>query len=285
MGTKISWASETWNVITGCTPVSLGCANCYAKKQAYSGRLRGRHGYPQDEPFRVTYHPDRLDQPLHWNKERRIFAVSMGDLFHKEVSFPQIAAIHAIIGMASQHTFLLLTKRPERAGEFYGWMAENRLAGHLADYVGQPHGWNWDSVCNTLDGPLQRKRPFDNLWLGTSCENQQTADERIPHLLRCPAAVRYLSLEPLLGPIALPSLGFTGPQTMVDWIIVGSESIGSRPGRECKLEYIESAVEQAQAAGIPTFVKQIHLRVGGKLRLVKDVSKFPRHLQIQEYPR
>ncbi len=286
MATKIPWCEATWNPITGCTPVSPGCANCYAAKMAK--RLRGRFGYPADEPFRVTFHPDRLDQPLRWQKPRRIFGVSMGDLFHIRVRLGEIAVIHAIIGLASQHTFLLLTKRPARAAVVYEWMARARLSSHLADYVPQPHGWRWDAVCNALDGPLQRKRPFDNLWLGTSVENQATADERIPYLLRCKAAVRYVSLEPMLGAVSLPFRDVCGSDLPwgndmsngIGWLIIGAESIGSRAGRECKLEWIESAVEQAKSAGVPVFVKQIHL--DGKL--VKDVSKFPKHLQVQEYP-
>ena len=291
MPTKISWCDETWSPITGCTPISTGCQNCWARK--VSKRLRGRFGYPPDEPFRVTFHPNRLDQPLHWEKPRRIFGVSMGDLFHARVRLGEIAVIHAIIGLASQHTFLLLTKRPARAAVVYEWMARARLSSHLADYVPQPHGWKWDAVCNTLDGPLQRKRPFDNLWLGTSVENQATADERIPHLLRCPAAVRFISLEPMLGPVNLS--GCMEPLTIgwleniptgieggspIGWLVIGAESIGSRAGRECKIEWVESAVEQAQSAGVPVFVKQLHL--DGKL--VKDVSKFPKHLRVQEYP-
>ncbi len=174
MPTKIPWATETWSPITGCTPVSPGCANCYAAKMAK--RLRGRFGYPQDEPFRVTFHPDRLDQPLRWQKPRRIFVVSMGDLFHEDVSRDWLTKVFQTICYAEQHTFLALTKRPL-------WMIDFL---HYAQ-GGLP-----------FQAPVW---PLPNLWLGTSVENQATADERIPYLLRCPAAVRYVSYEPALGPV------------------------------------------------------------------------------------
>lgn len=273
MGTKIAWASEVWNVVTGCTPVSPGCKNCYAAKMAK--RLRGRHGYPADEPFRVTFRPDRLDQPKCWRKPHRIFVVSMGDMWHKDVTPAQRRQIVLAAMAAPQHTYLFLTKRIVTAMNEIDFLA------------------------------------FSNFWLGTSVENQAAADERVWYLMQCKAAVRYISYEPALGPVnwnfcqpedvRLPdedsAVGtipcptgkhwqYISEQTMcIDWLICGAESIGSRPGRECQLSWIESAVEQAKAAGIPCFVKQIHLRVGGKLRLVKDVSKFPKHLQIQEYPR
>ena len=109
--TKIEWAEAAWNPVTGCTPVSAGCANCYARRMAQ--RLRGRCGYPADEPFRVTLRPDRLDEPLHWHKPRRVFVCSMGDLFHPDVPDEFIDQVFAAMALCPQHTFLVLTKRPE----------------------------------------------------------------------------------------------------------------------------------------------------------------------------
>ncbi len=242
MPTKIEWCDESWNPCTGCSPVSPGCRECWAKKMAK--RLRGRFGYPQDEPFRVTFRPDRLDQPKCWRKPRRIFVCSMSDMWHKDVTPAERRQIVLAAMAAPQHTYLFLTKRIVTAMNEIDFLA------------------------------------FPNFWLGTSVENQPTHDERFDYLMECKAALWWLSAEPLLGPIVLPSLGFTGPQTMVDWIVIGAESIGSRPGRECRIEWIESLVDQARVAGIPCLVKQIHL--DGKL--VKDVTKFPKHLQVQEYP-
>ena len=437
--TGIEWCDATWSPVTGCSPISTGCQNCWARK--VSKRLRGRFGYPQDEPFRVTFHPDRLEQPQHWKKPRRIFVCSMGDLFHEDVKTEWIEEILRIGAVTPRHTFQFLTKRPERMRDILLEMEDrDGFYGH------------------------------SNLWFGTSVENQATADERIPYLLRCPAAVRYVSLEPLLSAIDIrPYLGdnkpvqhkggqdvtyqeegrgcvqgssagrigdrfdgtgmasggptmesvaeaddsnsmqktsgrkqvatglFTGkgdvpgtsvqrtccppgmetfsrttssgaddqPQkreqgrqpaekpgigdifrtspscdkdsqgasgiesmgggqpdgethsegrcsdsqaqgggrkaaqhssglsrefsdnighrkgpSPISWLIVGAESIGSRPGRECRIEWIESLYYQAKLAGVPIFVKQLHL--DGKL--VKDVSKFPKHLRVQEYP-
>ena len=112
MTTKIEWTDETWNPVTGCTPVSEGCRNCYARKM--SKRLRGRFGYPADDPFRVTFHPDKLGDPLKMRKPRMIFVCSMGDLFHEDVPDATIHRIFGIMAFCSQHIFQVLTKRPER---------------------------------------------------------------------------------------------------------------------------------------------------------------------------
>jgi len=160
--TKIEWCEKSWNPITGCSHSgSSGCANCYAKRMAY--RLKGRHGYPKDDPFRVIFHPDRLDEPLHWKKPTRIFVCSMGDLFHDDVDGFWLSAIWSIIERCYWHTFLILTKRPER----------------------------WKRLTPSL-------QLYKNIWLGVSVEDQKTADERIPILLQIPAAKRFISFEPLL---------------------------------------------------------------------------------------
>ena len=113
MPTKIPWAGEVWNPVTGCTPVSEGCANCYARRMA--NRLRGRSGYPEDDPFRVTFHADRLDRPMRWKRSRRIFVCSMGDLFHKDVRPEHIDRVFEVMTRdAPHHTYMLLTKRPKR---------------------------------------------------------------------------------------------------------------------------------------------------------------------------
>jgi len=178
----------------------------------------------------------------------------MGDFWHPSVRGEWQADVLETAVTSPQHAYLFLTKRPERIGSVW--------------------------------------RPAPNWWVGTSAENQPTADERIPYLLRCQAAVRFVSLEPCLSTIDIrpylgdlprelsDNIGHRQGQAPISWLICGAESNGSRPGRECKLEWIESAVEQAKAAGVPCFVKQIHL--DGKL--VKDVSQFPKHLQVQEYP-
>ena len=231
MSTKIEWCEETWNPVTGCTAVSAGCEHCYAKRMA--NRLRGRYGYPQDEPFKVTLHPGRLDKPLHWKKPRHIFVCSMGDLFHRDVPFEFIDRVWTIMLRSPDHTFLVLTKRPERMMEF------------------------WEELgCYYDDGVLP------NLWLGVSVENQKTADERIPILLQIPAAVRFVSVEPMLGPVDLidhlPDWDMPGDSpeytTGLDWVICGGESgPGARPMHP---DWARQLRDDCVAAGVPFFFKQ-----------------------------
>jgi len=203
--TKIEWADAVWNPTTGCTPVSEGCQNCYAKR--FAERLRGRFGYPENEPFRVTLHPERLDEPLRWRRPRRVFVNSMGDLFHDDVPLKFIAEVFDVMSCATAdcgkrhqheeecwtgepHTFLILTKRPKRM---------KQILEELPDFVGEY--WPGDMPLNiAIDAG---NWPLRNVWLGVTCENQQTADERIPTLLQTLAAVRFVSVEPMLGPVDL----------------------------------------------------------------------------------
>ena len=236
MPTKIEWATESWNPITGCTPVSEGCEHCYARRMAQ--RLKGRFGYPEDDPFRVTFHPDKLDQPLHWKKPRMIFVCSMGDLFHKDVPHHTyienevpVNHIYITAKRCPQHIFLILTKRPKVMKSFFSWIT-------------------------AFGGKIP-----DNLWLGVSVENQQRADERIPILLQIPAAKRFVSIEPMLGPINIRKIGPVPPsfnweiaRNGLDWVIIGGESgPGARPMHP---NWPRSVRDQCQAAQVPFFFKQ-----------------------------
>jgi len=273
--TKIEWVrntdgtqGETWNPVSGCTKVSEGCRNCYAERMAK--RLAGRCGYPAaPNQFDVTLHPDKLDLPLRWRKPRMVFVVSMGDLFHEDVPFDFIEQIYGVMAEAKQHTFQVLTKRPGRAAEFL-----------LNCILPSPH------YLNAVDVPLIWK----NVWLGTSVENQATADERIPLLLQTPAAVRFVSAEPLLEEIDLTHLyghisfgdrvdltvdalsgkyvpAWAGrkakPDTLLskidvgklDWVICGTESgPGARPW---DWDWIRNLRDQCQVARVPFFLKQV----------------------------
>jgi protein gp37 len=237
MPTKIEWAHETWNPITGCTPISEGCQNCYAKRMAK--RLAGRYGYPKDDPFQVTFHPDRLNEPFKWRKPRMVFVCSMGDLFHKDVPAGWIYDVFQVMEKCPQHTFMILTKRPARM--------EHMIMGVV-----------------TGMGIEHRK----HIWLGVTAENQQRADERTPILLQITAAVRFISVEPMLGPIALNWLqgdemptpdcfgrrrainGFDG----IDWVICGAET-GPRK-RSMKMSWAELLRNQCMFYGIPFFFKK-----------------------------
>ena len=255
---RIEWCDATWNPVTGCTQISEGCDNCYAKR--YAERFRGRFGYPADDPFRVTFHEDRLEQPLRWQKPRKIFVCSMGDLFHDDVLDSCIVRILDIIWQAEKHTFLILTKRPERMQRIMGAPSALNCYGH-----------QW---------------PFPNLWLGVTAENQRTADERIPILLDTPAAVRFVSVEPMLGPVDIspwdkcdlcgrlrnsfdgvwgspfcyehynPFNGCEGTykQNALDWVVCGGESgPGARPMHPY---WVRSLRDQSVNAGVPFFFKQ-----------------------------
>ena len=241
MSTGIEWTDEVWNPVTGCTPVSEGCEHCYAKRMAK--RLAGRYGYPKDDPFAVTFHPDRLNQPLRWTKPRRVFPCSMGDLFHRDVSLGRLGMVFDVMMHCSQHTFLLLTKRPE--------IARQRM--------------------KILRLPL-----MENVWLGVSVENQARADERIPILLDIPvphAGVRFVSVEPMLGPVDLVEYLPKHEQVAVQksewglrrseyilrkrraqWVICGCESGPGR--RETKVEWIRDLRDQCEAYQVPFFLKQ-----------------------------
>ena len=255
--TRIEYSDAVWNPVTGCSPVSEGCQHCYAGRMAY--RLRGRFGYPVDEPFRVTLHPERLEEPLRWRKPRRIFAVSMGDLFHESVDEKYIAKVFAVMDLAKQHTFLILTKHPRRALEL---LTNENFQFHV--------GWFESQAIREFGLPEPKEIgpwPLRNVWVGVTAENQARADERIPILLQIPAVVRWVSCEPLLGPIILGRLvwfreGFDPPwfqeqfygRRRIDWVVCGAETgPGARP---CDPEWVRSLRDQCQAAGFPFFFKR-----------------------------
>ena len=245
MPTKVEWVDrpgtrpESWNPITGCNvegkrvKVSPGCDHCWAERMAR--RLAGRFGYPEaPHHFDVIGHRDRVEQPFRWRRERTAFVCSMGDLFHERVTWMDIELIFNVMVKCRQHTFLILTKRAERMHDF---------------------------VSTCFPGLDQCS---SHIWLGVSAENQQAADERIPLLLQTPAAVRFVSCEPLLGLIDLFDVDGNIAQSMperslfpadlIDWVIVGGESgPGARPMHP---NWARSLRDQCQAAGVPFFFKQ-----------------------------
>lgn len=194
--TKIEWASHVWNPVTGCDYVSEGCKNCYAERMAY--RLKGRCGYPADEPFRVTLHPDRLEQPLKWRKPRKVFVCSMGDLFHEDVPSDFTEVMFGIMSLCPQHTFIVLTKRAQQMEAFFRnrTLAECRqqINWYLDDEIG-PTEEEKNSLCSNW--------PLPNVIGMVTAENQKMADLRIPYLLDTPFITRGVSVEPMLGPVNL----------------------------------------------------------------------------------
>ena len=214
--TSIEWTrgpdgakGKSWNPVTGCTQISPGCANCYAL--TFAERWRGTAGHPYEQGFDVTLRPERLAQPATWRKPTIVFVNSMSDLFHEAIPDDYIQRVFGIMQAASWHTFLVLTKRPARMA--------------------------------TLDLPWA-----PNVWAGVSVENQRWTS-RIDDLRKVPAAVRFLSCEPLLGPLDLDLRG-------VGWVIVGGESGARRRARPMDPAWARSIRDQAAAAGVPFFFKQ-----------------------------
>lgn len=206
----IEWTDSTWNPVTGCTKVSPGCKHCYA--ETFAERWRGIPGHPYEQGFDLRLWPDRLDLPLTWKKPRTIFVNSMSDLFHEKVPLSFIQRVFGTMEKASWHTFQILTKRSERLAE---------LAPEL----------NWPS----------------NVWMGVSTETVKYL-WRAEHLRQVPAAVRFLSLEPLLGPLG--TIDLSG----IHWVIVGGESgAGARP---LETKWVREIRKQCRAQGVPFFFKQ-----------------------------
>lgn len=249
--TKIEWAEEVWNPVTGCTKISPACDNCYAEKMAI--RLRGRYGYPQDEPFKVTLHENRLTEPLAWRKPRIIFVCSMADLFHHAVPFAYIKKVWRVMAAAAAngHTFLILTKRPQRMLDFLLYYAI---------------------------------KPLHNVWLGTTIENQPMANKRVPLLLQCPAVKHFVSYEPALGPLVFKQEWLTpeineafkqyigGQIGFINWVIAGGES--GHKARPAHPVWFRTVRDQCEAAGVPFMFKQWGTYRPAKT--VKEATLYPR---------
>jgi protein gp37 len=256
--TAIQWTDETWNPTTGCDKVSPGCDNCYALTMAKRLKGMGARKYQNDgDPatsgpgFGLTMHEDALSIPLSWRKPRRVFVNSMSDLFHKDVTDEFLARVFATMAMTPDHTYQILTKRHARMRSLMSSEAfVDQVRGALMDLAAYCH----------------RQEPFwplSNVWLGVSAEDQKWADIRIPALLKTPAVVRFVSAEPLLGPIDLSLIDFDGVTGLcalekspvgLDWVIVGGESgPGSRPMRP---DWARQIRDQCNANGTAFFFKQ-----------------------------
>ncbi len=297
---EIAWTDKTWNPVVGCTKVSAGCVNCYAERMACRLACMGQRKYqlvldgtgivlpgdPNSDRYthwntEVFCDESALKIPLHWRKPRMIFVCSMGDLFHESVPFEFIAEVWKVMAFCPQHTFQILTKRPERKVEFLKWL-ENKHTYDGGALLFKKEGGGW----------IHKQWPLPNVWLGTSVSTTRDY-ENIFHLKACRAAKLFLSLEPLLEGLSLS----VDTLDKIDWLIIGAESKGNWPGRECKIEDVRSLVQQGQAAGVAVFVKQIHgidpfinhrLTSKGKpilLKYPKDIAQFPADLRVQDYPK
>jgi protein gp37 len=282
--TSIEWTDTTWNPVRGCTKVSPGCKFCYA--EAFAERFRGVPGHPYERGFDARLAPDLLDAPLRWQKPRRVFVNSMSDLFGEFVPNEYIAAVFGVMASARRHTFQVLTKR---ATQMRGWFAlldaavpealaawvESVAAADVAcpEPVGarRAHEAKGQALvvhkamrtALVVDGRAAQRAagrfypewPPPNVHLGVSVEDKKHGLPRIEELRRTPAALRFLSVEPLLeelGPLDLTGIG---------WVIVGGES--GHHARSCSLAWIRAVVRQCDEQGVPVFVKQLGARPVG----------------------
>lgn len=255
--TKIEWSDATWNPVTGCAKVSQGCKHCYAERDWC--RLVHMPAFAGRAFTDVACHPERLDQPLRWKKPRRVFVNSMSDLFHEAVPEDFIDEVFGVMAYAAQHTFQVLTKRPARMAEY---LKTDRRFQWADAAVRQFGGVDPDAVHDAVN---YGKRELPNVWIGVSIEDQATADERIPLLLQTPAAVRWVSAEPLLGPsdiseylrgwrdsTASPAGVWLAPK--LDWLVLGGES--GPKARPMHPQWARDLRDQCAAAGVPFLFKQ-----------------------------
>jgi len=269
--TGIEWTDETWNPTTGCDRVSPGCDNCYALGMAKRLQAMGQADYQTDgDPktsgsgFGIAMQPHRLDAPLRWKKPRKVFVNSMSDLFHDGVTWAHIAQVFAVMAATPQHTFQILTKRH---GRMRSLVSSIRFDVDVIDHAQRL------SVARGIKVVVPR--PLPNVWLGVSVEDQKWANTRIPALLDTPAAVRFLSCEPLLGPVDLTRIAWSkgggthldvvngrhgepgiwqAAAKRVDWVIVGGES--GPKARPMHPHWARTLRNQCETAGVPFLFKQ-----------------------------
>ena len=277
MSTKIAWCDETWNPVIGCSKKSAGCENCYAERMAFrlGGMERHKWTYGRvvnhcgDHEWRIQWNghtvfiESALEKPLHWKKPRTIFVCSMGDLFHETVPFEWIDRIFGIIDdvrakreaeYLPNHKWMLLTKRPARALEYFTGGSQYTFWTGVGDCTG-------------------KEIPIGHVDIGVTVEDQKAADERIPILLKIPAAKRFISFEPLLSPIVFP-YAVSRP----DYAFIGCES---GPGaRLCDINWIKLLRNRCGLAHIPVGIKQIPLN--GKCSKFEDRDQWPPDLRVWE---
>ena len=338
---KIEWTDETWNPVRGCTKISPGCKNCYAA--TFAERFRGVVGHPYEQGFDLRLVHNKLTEPLTWRKSRTVFVNSMSDLFHQDIPdeyIDQVFAVMMACGMLEnrRHRFQVLTKRSDRMLSYLTDRSPVELlqawakAGNglitmddedtlFSEMVTSETCHDWDENGRNSSGSdykpwgyLKKLWPLPNVWLGVSVENQKAADERIPNLIKTPAAIRFLSMEPLLENVEIfrfdeeeqalrgvgvvrsggmtPSTPDSPPEGCddsypgIDWVIIGGES--GRGARECNLDWIHSITEQCSAAEVPVFVKQLGAKPVYPDAVTKQIVPFPisdaKGAQIGDFP-
>lgn len=306
--TSIEWTDKVWNPVRGCKLVSPGCTNCYAMRQAHrfagpGGKYEGLTKLGARGPIwtgEARPVPDMLDAPLRWRKPCRVFVNSMSDPFHEDVSDDFVAAVFGVMAMTPRHTYQVLTKRAARLPRWFEWLQaeydgpcdQNAV---LQTSLGQYHrGDDDEAFYEAFEDMLDADWPLPNVWLGVSVEDR-ARKIRIEPLRFTPAAVRFLSLEPLLEDLGTLDLSGIG------WVIVGGESgPGARP---CHLDWIRSIRDQCREAGVSCFVKQLGANAqdwhAGDLAVTHDGkpdrayrdrkggdwSEWPEDLRVREFPK
>lgn len=244
---KITWTETTWNPVTGCSPVSPGCDNCYAASITHrfaKGQTRKTSDGRIEFNGTIKLHHDRVEQPLSWRKPRLVFVCSMSDLFHHSVPDEFLWRVFDVMRQADKHTFQLLTKRPERAVPFV------------------------DEYLSAF--PLES---LENIWLGVTAEDQKRYEKRVPLLAECSLSNKWVSVEPMIGPVH-----HTVP--LIDAMVIGCESLGSRLGRHMDLSWTRLLVHHCGSLGTLVHVKQI----GVDGRVSKNMSEWPEDLRIRQWP-
>lgn len=238
---KIEWTDATWNPVRGCSKISPGCKHCYAER--FAERFRGVKGHPFEQGFDLRLIPEKLAEPLRWSDPRMIFVNSMSDLFHEDIPLSFVSTVGTTMQLARWHTYQVLTKRSQRLRDL-------------------------------LSGPLQDVAKEAHIWWGVSVENRKHGFPRIADLQATPAAVRFLSVEPLLEDLG------TLPIDGISWVIVGGES--GPKARPMKESWVLSIREQCEAASIPFFFKQwggVRKKATGRMLLGRTHDGFPRRVQ------
>jgi protein gp37 len=287
-GSKIEWTSATWSWVTGCTKISDGCLNCYIQTTPpFRIEHRKFSGPDIGATTGLKLHSDRLWWPRKWRKPRNVFVNSLGDTFHEDVPRDLIAEAFAVMAICPQHTFQVLTKRHARMRHL---LSDPAFVSQVADRAASMvlSGWRW---------------PLPNVHLGISAENQKWADIRVPALLATPAAVRWISAEPLLGSINLSLWlgdgdgvstepgerglrgGLAGRQS-ISWLVAGGES--GPQARPCELAWLRQLRDQCAETGTPFFCKQLGRTLGLELAAGAkggDWDAWPADLRVREFPR
>ncbi|HEX4641987.1 MAG TPA: phage Gp37/Gp68 family protein [Candidatus Acidoferrales bacterium] len=240
VGTSIEWTDATWNPVRGCTKISDGCKHCYA--ETFAERFRGVQGHPYEQGFDLRLVPEKLAEPLRWRTPKMVFVNSMSDLFHEDLPEEYVIAVAQVMVAANWHTYQVLTKRSDR-------------------------------LQNLLNSSLGFAADAKHIWWGVSVENQKYGLPRVEHLRNSRAAVRFLSVEPLLEDLGEFSLNG------IHWVIAGGESgHGARPLQK---EWVVSVRDQCQSAGVPFFFKQwggVRKKAAGRTLDGKTYDEFPQRI-------